>query len=767
MLNTLVDFLRAALRKNSRHNRAMSSFFNELKRRNVFRVAAAYALVAWILIEAGSVLLPTFGAPEWFFKVYVMLVFAGFVVSLIFAWVFEITPDGVRLEKDLDRSHYDPARRGGLNLVLIVLLVVALVVSISFNLSGVRETESALNPDRDLSSVAVLPFENRSADPENGYFADGIQDDLLTRLADIEALHVISRTSANEYRNTTKKVSVIGEELGVATIVQGAVQRSGDNVRISVWLIDAQADKQIWARTYDEDASLKDVFELQTEISSQITASLHAALTPEEQQRNAAVPTQNIEAYRLFVQGQINLGQRRFNTLHIAREQFEQAIQLDPDYAQAHAALAETIMVLYVNHAAINPGEARRLARVAADNALRLDPINAEAYAVQGFIEANQWQQTHTGAGNIRAADAFRKALELNSNVANAYVWFSTLRENENDIDGAIEMLTQALEVDPRSRIPFVNLSALYALQGENNATTELLLKAMEFFPEWELPIRYLSQHLQRLGRLDEAVAWSVEIARISDDPLAGSNAIGIYRTFGDADAISAFMADFPADHPVTPIGIGLERFVSGDYQGTLDALEDIEADSLGTQAMVIPLLVRSAILLEDYEQARDLLLQNNPQLSADQAITVNRFNLSAAVMLAFIEQRRGNTDAADLLLEQALTVTTTLPRVGYSGYGIRDVQILTLQGRISAALDTLRDAIDEGFVSQMPFDFWTVDVDPLLAPLLSEPRFIEMRAEVQAHIDTMRQTVEAARAADDWTELRSRASQNLSAAIR
>ena len=767
MLNVVADFLRAALRRNSRHNRAMASFFSELKRRNVFRVAAAYALVAWILIEAGSVLLPTFGAPEWFFKVYVMLVFAGFVVSLIFAWVFEITPDGVKLEKDLDRSHYAPPRHGGLNLVLIVLLVVALVVSISFNLSGVRETESVLNPDRNLSSVAVLPFENRSTDPENGYFADGIQDDLLTRLAGIDSLRVISRTSANEYRNTTKNASVIGEELGVATIVQGAVQRSGDNVRITVWLIDAQADKQIWSETYNRNASLQNVFELQTEISSQITASLHAAMTPEEQQRLAAVPTQNTEAYRLFVVGQINLGQRRFDTLISAREQFEQAIQLDPEYAQAHAALAETIMVLYVNHAAINPGEARRLAGVAVDNALRLDPNNAEAYAVRGFIEANRWRQTHTGAGNISAADAFHKALELNSNLANAYVWFSTLRENENDIDGAIEMLTKALELDPRSRIPFVNLSALYALRGENDATTELLLKAMELFPGWELPLRYLSEHLQRLGRLDEAVAWSVEIARISEDPLAGANAIGIYRTFGDADAISAFMSDFPTDHPVTPIGVGFERFISGDYQGTLDALEDIEADALGAQAMVIPLLVRSAMLLEDYEHARDLLLQRNPQLSADQAITVSRFNLSAAVMLAFVEQQLGNTDTADPLLEQALTVTKTLPRTGYSGYGIRDVQILTLQGRTSVALDNLRDAIDEGFVSQMPFDFWTIDVDPLLAPLLSEPRFIEMRAEVQAHIDTMRQTVEAARAANDWSELRSRASQNLSAATQ
>ncbi|MCH7898568.1 MAG: hypothetical protein IIC62_04375, partial [Proteobacteria bacterium] len=436
----------------------MATFLDELKRRNVLRVAAAYALVAWILIELGSVLLPTFGAPEYVFKIYVLLIFGGFVISLVIAWVFEITPDGVKLEKDLDRKHYKPPARNSANFVLIGLLIVALVVSISFNMSDLRNANAPHDSDLSDLTIAVLPFENRSTDPENGYFADGIQEDLLNRLAEIDSLHVISRTSANEYRNTTKNVSVIGEELGVATIVQGAVQRSGNKILVSVSLIDVRADKQIWAETYNKDASLQDIFELQTEISSQITSSLGAALTPADEQRLAAVPTENDEAYRLFVVGQVNLSQRRFDTVLKAREQFEQAVKLDPDYARAYSALAETIMVLYTNHQAINSDEARRLAGAALDNALRLDPDNANAYAVRGFIETSQWQRTRTGAGNIRAADNFRRALELNENLANAYTWFSLLRQDEGDVDGAIEMLTQALEVDPRSRTPLVNL---------------------------------------------------------------------------------------------------------------------------------------------------------------------------------------------------------------------------------------------------------------------------------------------------------------------
>ncbi|MDH3982873.1 MAG: hypothetical protein OEV02_01585, partial [Gammaproteobacteria bacterium] len=171
----------------------MESFFTELKRRNVLRLAATYALVAWILIEAGSVLLPTFGVPEWFFRVYVLIIMGGFVVSLVLAWVFEVTPDGVRLDSEIDRSKQVPRKRGRWNAIIIALLVLALGVSITLNVTGIRDRDvpEELTAATATPSVAVLPFSNRSPDPDNQFFADGIHDDLLTRLADIESLRVI------------------------------------------------------------------------------------------------------------------------------------------------------------------------------------------------------------------------------------------------------------------------------------------------------------------------------------------------------------------------------------------------------------------------------------------------------------------------------------------------------------------------------------------------------------------------------------------------
>ena len=293
----------------------MISFVEELKQRNVLRVAAAYALVAWILIEAGSVLLPLFGAPDWLFKAYVVAVMGGFVVALTIAWAYEMTPDGVKLEKNVDRRTYRPTSPRRLNIAIIALLAIALTVSIFFNVTEIGQQRQAASPSPDRLSIAVLPFTSRSSDSENQFFTDGIHDDLLTRLSDIESLRVISRTSVLEYRDTTKNIAQIGEELGVATIVEGAVQRFGNQVRITVQLIDARMDEHIWSHSYDREMTMANLFDIQSEISSQIASSLRAALTPEEQTRLTSVPTTNLEAYTLYAAGRNNLTLRRFESL--------------------------------------------------------------------------------------------------------------------------------------------------------------------------------------------------------------------------------------------------------------------------------------------------------------------------------------------------------------------------------------------------------------------------------------------------------------------
>ena len=288
----------------------MASFLSELRRRNVLRVAAAYALVAWIIIEAGSVLLPTFGADEGTFQVYVITVLAGFLVALVAAWIFEITPGGVRLDRDVDRTKTPADKpKQAFNYAIIGLLMVALAVSITFNVTGVRGgmqvTEEHTYAMR--RSIAVLPFASLSNDPDNAFFVDGMHDDLLTRLAKIGSLKVISRTSVLEYRNTSKNLRQIGEELGVDTLLEGTVQKVGDNVRINVQLIDAATDDHLWAQTYDRQLTMQNIFSIQSEISVAISGALQATLMPHAQDSIASIPTADIRAYSLYVSGRDNL----------------------------------------------------------------------------------------------------------------------------------------------------------------------------------------------------------------------------------------------------------------------------------------------------------------------------------------------------------------------------------------------------------------------------------------------------------------------------
>ncbi|MCH7502466.1 MAG: hypothetical protein IIA10_03825 [Proteobacteria bacterium] len=732
----------------------MKAFVNELKQRNVLRLAAAYALVAWILIEAGSVLLPTFGAPDWLFKAYVVAVIVGFVVALVIAWVFEITPDGIRLEKNVDRAAYHPASSRRLNIAIIGLLAIALIVSISFNVTEIGQQRQAASPSPDRPSIAVLPFTSRSSDSENQYFTDGIHDDLLTRLSNIESLRVISRTSVLEYRDTTKKLPQIGKELDVATIVEGAVQRSGNQVRITVQLIDAQTDEHIWAHTYDREMTMANVFKIQSEISAQIANSLRAALTPEEQTRLASVPTTSLEAYTLYAAGRNNLTQRRFESLQLARQQFEQAITLDPNFAKAHAGLAQTNLILLSNHQAITPSVAYELAEQSIARALELDSNLGEAYAVLGLLEASRWEHTRLGDGNVRAAGAFRRAIDLSPNLPDAYVWFSSLREWEGDDEEAINLLTQAIRVDPLGRIAYVNLPGLLALQGKNQQAIDLLIKAMEIFPDWPKAYLYMAQHLQRLGRLDESLAWNLKWQSMSSDPIAGASSVSIYQAFGDTNKVRNFVTALPQDHPLYPIGASYLQFMDEDYAAALATLESIADKTASRFNFIYPMMVRSAVLLDDYDRAYFLLLEGSPAMAADTVTNVDRFNLDAAIMLAYIEQKRNRPARATKLLELALPVTRDLPRVGISGHGIKDVEILALMGRKAAALDALRDAIDAGFVSLQSFDVWGIDGDPLVDGIRGDPRYESMRAELGQKLDHLRRNVEMADATGNWQPL-------------
>lgn len=730
----------------------------ELRRRNVLRVAAGYALVAWIMIEAGSVLLPEFfGAPDWFFKVYVLIVFAGFILALIIAWVFEITPDGVKLESQVNRDTYAPPRRSGWNYALILLLVIALGVSLTFNLTGVRRDDAVVESSPltaiNMSSLAVLPFTNTSADQENQAFADGLHSDLLTRLSRISSLHVISRTSVNEYRDTTKNPRDIARELDVKAIVEGSVQRAGNQVRINIALLNADSDAVLWSDTFTRELSVEDLFAVQTEVSNRIAGALQATLTVEDAMSLASVPTVSLEAFELYAQGIRNVAERRYESLLAAREQFEQAIEIDPNFADAYAGLAKAALLTYINFQAIPEAEAFRIADEATSRALEINDSLAEAYAARGLLLHHRWQRTRVGDEIDLAGDALAAAIALGPSNTDAYVWLASLRENQGRVEEATVLLTNALARDPLSRIPYLNLPRLLALQGRHEDAMTMLVKGARQFPDWSEPYQYLATALQRLGRLDEAVAWDVLGAEKTTDPTYGGNLIGIYLEFGREDLVIDYLEAIPPDHPFRSTAEAIIRFeTSGQERGLEDLLallrEPGRPDFLGQY------LSRRLVMRGQFETARTILLESVPTLAQDAEKVVDRFNLADAVVYGYILQQLGEDAAAEDVLLQARAVATELPRLGMLGHGIVDVLALVLLGQRDFALDTLRAAVDEGFVSLLVFDSWSLDETPILDSLRDDPRFISIKADIDRTLDEARQNVIDAHESGNWLPL-------------
>jgi len=735
----------------------MTSLITELKRRNVLSVAATYAVVAWIIIEAGSVLMPTFGASESAFQTYVVVVVAGFLVSLVLAWVFEVTPEGVKLEKNVDRSaSATQEKRHGVNFIFIALLVIALGISVTLNVTGMRDTQVATPPAVvDRSSIAVLPFTSRSTDPENQLFADGIHDDLLTRLANVAALKVISRTSVMEYRDTTKNLRQIAEELGVAVILEGAVQRVGDSVRINAQLIDATTDEHIWASSYDRQLSMLNLFALQSEISAEITRALKATLTNEEQLRLANIPTDSLAAYNLYTQGKDNLYTRRLDTLQKAREQFEEAIALDPDYAEAHNGLAESVLLLLNNHQAISTDEAFDIAATSIDTALSLNPDLADTHATQGLLKQQLWQETRSGPGLEEAAACFTAALELNPNNASAYMWFASLRGDQQRTEEAIELYHESLRVDPLGKIPYANLPLMYAQRGQNYEALDLYLKAIEIHPDWPTAYQNLAYHLNGLGRMDEAVAWGMKIQELSVDPLGGAPMVPAYIEFGEYNKIQEIFSGVTPGHPMYELGLSMEMALRADFAGALEVIESTLEGVENPRRNQLGLMTAFSVFAGDFDKARKYAELLNPEFAADADPEINASNIARLVSYAFILQNQGENQRADALLEAALPVVRSLPRMGLAGQGIRDVQILALQGKILEAIASMRDAIDEGFRGTVASNGWPLALDPYLDSLRGQPAFQVMVTELDDKVGAMQQRVSQAEASGNWDELR------------
>ena len=444
----------------------MSGFFEELQRRKVYRVAAAYIIAAGFIIQMGSAILPAWELPNWTFRLVVVLLLIGFPIALILAWAFDVTSEGIRATKG---TAAEPHLRRN----MIILVAIGVIVSAAAGFFLLPRA-TARNVDK---SIAVLPFENLSGDPDNAYFADGIQDDILTNLSKIGDLKVISRTSVMSYRGSgTRNARDIGKALGVATLVEGSVRRIGNRVRVNVQLINASTDEHIWAEDYDRD--LTDVFAIQTDLAQKIVYTLQAKLSPNEKARLDRRPTQDPNAYLLFVQAHdyANRTDMFRDTSLKAESLFEQAIKLDPNFSLAYAGLS--MVESWVYHS-FDPLPSRRdKARLNADEALRLQPDLPEGHLALGF------SYYYGDRDYQRALAEFEIAKRGLPNEAQAYMAIGAIQRRQGKWIESTGNLEKAAALDPKNVGILCNLGYSYMAQRNFEAADKIFDRAIAAEPQ-------------------------------------------------------------------------------------------------------------------------------------------------------------------------------------------------------------------------------------------------------------------------------------------
>ena len=482
--------------------------------------------MAWLLIQAASILFPTFEAPAWVMKVVVAVVALGFPIALILAWAFELTPEGIKRAEDVAPSTSITRRTGSkiVYLTIAAAVVAAGLLAFQFLRTKTAAVSAVAAPPQltpipspaftvaaiPAKSIAVLPFDNLSEDKANAYFAEGVQDEILTRLAKVADLKVISRTSTQKYKSAPDNLRAIAQQLGVANILEGSVQKSNDQMRVNVQLINATNDAHLWAEIYDR--KLTDIFAVESEIAKTITDTLQARLTGSERKEMAKAPTANHEAYELYLKGRFFWNKRTGDDLKTARGFFEQAIAADPNYAAAYAGLAQTDLLIPVFGAG-PPRDFMPKALGEARRAIALDEASAEAHSALALLLCFQFKFPESEV-------EFKRANLCNPNYATAHHWYgNSLLVTLGRFDEAIREGERAIELDPLSLIVNADLGSTFMVARRYDEAITQLRRTLALDGNFAYARWNLGEALYFKGDLGGAIAEYEKARTLDNDP--------------------------------------------------------------------------------------------------------------------------------------------------------------------------------------------------------------------------------------------------------
>ena len=718
------------------------SFFEELKRRNVFRVAVAYLITAWVLLQVADLVLQNIHAPDWVIQVFMLALGLGFPLALIFAWAFEMTPEGIKKEKDVDRTKSITPQTGRkLDFVIIGILAVAVVLLLfdrfstrddanpagslgsenHFQTAGEQVGEGSdengsLTPKE--KSIAVLPFVNMSSDPEQDYFSDGISEEILNALARVKELKVAGRTSSFEFKGQNQDLRKIGETLGVENILEGSVRKSGTKLRITAQLIQVKDGFHLWSDTYDRE--LTDIFAIQDEIAGAILKQLKAQLL--EGEEAAVVATRaNSEAYDLYLLAKQRVYERSRPTLEAAAQLLDKAIAIDPNYAPAYAQRGITALMLSDrNYGAVPADQAEAQAKLYIDQALRLNPNDAEALAGLGLYYLNRPGNTD------EAIETLTKALSINPNLVDAGNWLQNAYGRAGRLAESLAIQEQTIERDPLYRPGIANITGTYTDMGKVDQAQALIERIRPSMPNDPFLFRMEATVHYARGEYAKGLLLAEKALSLNPDnfPNQGTVGYGLLVT-GQYERLAN------EGHP-------WQRVVAL-YE--LDRHEEatLLAQQLATSGEDVGILIGLLANTGQREAAVKFFEERWPDLDAYEAAypTLGEGGVGTMLDIAYAYAGTGNEARFNDAMRRANAGLETLRALGVQNnfLPLMEAAYASMAGDPDTALDNLAQAVDRGLLLGSPLR----EVFGALRSLEGNPKFEAIQARMIKHRDAER----------------------------
>ena len=653
-----------------------------------------------------------------------------------------MTPEGIKREKDIDRTQsITPETGRKINILIVVLLVMAIAAVVVDRLipetsgpgeqplvAATAETVTAPATSNESvgavasdKSIAVLPFANRSARDEDVFFVDGIHDDILTQLARIGSLIVISRTSVEKFKGTTQSMGEIGATLGVRNILEGGVQRAGDRVRINVQLIDVTTDEHLWADTYDRELTTANIFAIQSEISTSIAQALKATLSGDEEAQLESPQTENMAAMEAYFLGRQAMTKRTSASLATAERHFRSALDLDPDYALAYVGLANTY---YLQSGYSGQPEKEALSKPLVEKALAINDRLGEAYTA--LARDNDDPAT--------AEMLYRKGIELAPGYVSGHHWYGTFLIAEGRTTEALIELETAARLDPLSGIVKYSVGSALEGLGRFDEAREQYEAALRIDPGFALGYHALGLHDWFVrGRLDEAIVQTRKAADLDPgNPLYPSFVAIIWSELGGRKEADRWFDRARIISP-DPSWNAFIQFIlllkSGDLAGAASSA-DVALKDFDANAFLLWVLAANDLLQDRADIAVERYLSAYPVFSDDDP-SINATNFVAAVDFAYLMQTTGDPARAGMLLDRAMAVIQTTQRLGFGGYGVADALVYAIRGEKDRVLAILRAARNEGWGASAD----ELEFHPAFNVVRDEPGFQAIRDELKAEM--------------------------------